>query len=950
MEKALARHDAILVQTVSEHGGTLLKHKGEGDSAFAVFGRASAAVAAALAAQRAFGVEPWPDGCVIRVRMAVHTGEAELRDGDYYGPAVNRTARLRGIAHGGQTVISQATADLIRERVPEGARLVDMGVHRLPDLGGAEVVFGLAHADVASQFPPLRSLDALPNNLPVQLTSFVGRDEELAELRDLLGGHRLVTLTGAAGCGKTRLALQVAAEMLDTYRAGVWLVDFAPLADPDLATRVVARTLGVREPAVSTLLDALDAGGQNARPLLDLMIEHLRSRELLLVLDNCEHLLEAAAALVGALLRGCGDLRVLATSREALGVAGEVSWRVRSLSLPDPKRLPGVEELGDYEAIRLFVDRARAHVPRFMLTAEDGPAVAQVCRRLDGIPLAIELAAARVETLSAGELAARLDDRFRLLTGGSRTGLERHQTLRAAVDWSYDTLSVAERALLERLSVFAGGCTLEAAEEVCAGGDVDGDAVLDLLAQLVAKSLVVTDRDPRGARYRLLEMIRQYSREKLVASGDQERLRACHRDWCVVLAGRAEREVFGPDQAGWLDILEVENDNLRQALDYTIAARDAEVALRLAGALGRFWMVRGGWEEGRRFLRDALALPDTDGYPFLRAQALNTAALIELGPAGDLATAQVMANESLAIYRELGTRRGIFWALQTLAHAAIRLGDLVAAESLADEAVTVARSAGHQATIAYALHQRAVVAVHRADYSTAEALASEALPLMRRAGDNQGVAQMIAMRGIAITAQREFQAAAPIFQEALDLWRQLGNEGAVRMMHVFLGSIALVTDEPATARQHFEDAYAIARDLGDRYGEVLAAAGLGEHALTAGDVARAVEWYTEATQHCAATDAGALAPVLAGLGKVAAAESSWVRAARLFGAAERTLEDDPIRRMPLRWLLYEHLYDQHLDRARSALGNDAFARAFAEGRAMSHEAAVAHALERDPPR
>jgi tetratricopeptide (TPR) repeat protein len=658
MEKALARHDAILVQTVSEHGGTLLKHKSEGDSAFAVFGRASAAVAAALAAQRAFGVEPWPDGCVIRVRMAVHTGEAELRDGDYYGPAVNRTARLRGIAHGGQTVISQATADLIRERVPEGARLVDMGVHRLPDLGGAEVVFGLAHADVASQFPPLRSLDALPNNLPVQLTSFVGRDEELAELRDLLGGHRLVTLTGAAGCGKTRLALQVAAEMLDTYRAGVWLVDFAPLADPDLATRVVARTLGVREPAVSTLLDALDAGGQNARPLLDLMIEHLRSRELLLVLDNCEHLLEAAAALVGALLRGCGDLRVLATSREALGVAGEVSWRVRSLSLPDPKRLPGVEELGDYEAIRLFVDRARAHVPRFMLTAEDGPAVAQVCRRLDGIPLAIELAAARVETLSAGEL----------------------------------------------------------------GG------------------------------------------------------------------------------------------------------------------------------------------------------------------------------------------------------------------------------------IAYALHQRAVVAVHRADYSTAEALASEALPLMRRAGDNQGVAQMIAMRGIAITAQREFQAAAPIFQEALDLWRQLGNEGAVRMMHVFLGSIALVTDEPATARQHFEDAYAIARDLGDRYGEVLAAAGLGEHALTAGDVARAVEWYTEATQHCAATDAGALAPVLAGLGKVAAAESSWVRAARLFGAAERTLEDDPIRRMPLRWLLYEHLYDQHLDRARSALGNDAFARAFAEGRAMSHEAAVAHALERDPPR
>jgi class 3 adenylate cyclase len=449
MEKALARHDAIFVQAVSEHGGMLLRHKGEGDSAFAVFGRASDAAAAALAAQRAFGAEPWPDGCTIRVRIAIHTGEAELRDGDYYGQAVNRTARLRGIAHGGQTLISQATVDLIRDRVPEGARLVDLGAHRLPDLSGAEQVFGLVHRDVVSQFPPLRSVDALPNNLPVQLTSFVGRDEELGELRDLLRAHRLVTLTGAAGCGKTRLALQVAGEMLAAYRSGVWLVDLAALADPDLVTQVVARTLGVREPAASTVVDALDTGGQNARPLVELVIEHLRSRELLLVLDNCEHVLEPAAALVGTLLRSCAGLRVLATSREALGVAGEVSWRVRSLSVPDPKHLPRIEALEDFEAIRLFVDRARAHVPGFALTAEDAPSVVQVCRRLDGIPLAIELAAARVETLSAGELASRLDDRFRLLTGGSRTGLERHQTLRAAVDWSYDTLSNPERTLLD---------------------------------------------------------------------------------------------------------------------------------------------------------------------------------------------------------------------------------------------------------------------------------------------------------------------------------------------------------------------------------------------------------------------------------------------------------------------------------------------------------------------
>jgi predicted ATPase/class 3 adenylate cyclase len=951
MEKALARHDAILVQAVSEHAGMLLRHKGEGDSTFAVFGRASDAAAAALAAQRALVAEPWPDGCTIRVRIAIHTGEAELRDGDYYGQAVNRTARLRGIAHGGQTLVSQATADLIRDRVPEGGRLVDLGAHRLPDVSGAEVVFGLAHIDVVSQFPPLRSVDALPNNLPLQLTSFVGRDEELAELQDLVGAHRLVTLTGAAGCGKTRLALQVAREMLDAYHSGVWLVDLAPLADPDLVTQVVARTLGVREPAASTMVDALDSGAQNARPLVDLVVEHLRSRQLLLVLDNCEHVLEAAAAIVGTLLRGCAELRVLATSREALGVAGEVSWRVRSLSVPDPKHLPRIETLEDYEAIRLFVDRARAHVPGFVLTAEDGPSVVQVCRRLDGIPLAIELAAARVETLSAGELASRLDDRFRLLTGGSRTGLERHQTLRAAVDWSYDTLPDRERTLLDRLSVFAGGCTLEAAEDVCAGGDVGADAVLDLLALLVAKSLVMTDRDSRGARYRLLEMIRQYAREKLVASGDHERLRARHRDWCLALVGRAEREVWGADQAAWLDRLEAENDNLRQALDFTIAAREAEIALRFVGALGRFWMVRGSWEEGQRFLLDALALPGTASHPFLKAQALNTAALMTFGRAGDdVATAETLASEALSMYRELGTRRGIFWALQTLAFVAIRRGDLTVAESLADEAITVARSAGHEPSVAYALHQRAAVALHRADYSAAEALVAEALPMMRRAGDTSGVVQVIALRGTAVASQRQFRTAAPIFQEALDLSRQLGNQEIVRTMLIVLGSLALVTDEPATALRDFQDAYAIARDVGDRYGEVLASAGLGEHALSEPDLAQALRWFMEATRIFTETEVlppGALAPVVAGLGKVAAAEKSYERAACLFGAAERTREDDPTRRFLLRWLLYEQRYDEHLDMARAALGESAFASAFACGRGLSPEAAIAYALEGD---
>jgi non-specific serine/threonine protein kinase len=556
-------------------------------------------------------------------------------------------------------------------------------------------VFQLVHPDLPADFPPLRSLESLPNNLPGQLTSFVGREQEMAEVAGLLSAHRLVTLTGAAGCGKTRLAVQFGAERLRDYADGVWLVDLAPLGDPALLVQTIATALGVREPP-ATVVSAV-ASVQTGRSLVDLVVDYLRVRSLLVVLDNCEHLLDTAAVVAEGLLRACPELRILATSREPLGVSGEVTWRVRSLSVPAANADMTPDALREYEAVRLFVDRAKARLPTFELSQRDGPAVAQICRRLDGIPLALELAASRVEMLSPTELATRLDDRFRVLTGGSRTGLERHQTLRAAIDWSYDALPPAEQTVCARLSVFAGGCTLAAAEAVCAGDGVDRDEVLDLLSHLVAKSLVVMDREATPARYRMLETMRQYAREKLGTDAAVE-LRVRHLDWCLKFSGEAGRGIWGADQMSWFDRLEDEEDNLRQALEWTIGGSDAEPALRLVGALGRFWQVRRRVDEGLRWTLDALALDATE-FPYLRAQALVSAALSLTGYFGAYEDARRLAMESLDLFRGLGVRRGTFWALHTVSISALFQGDVETAVAYGDEALAVAREAGHPGTL-----------------------------------------------------------------------------------------------------------------------------------------------------------------------------------------------------------------------------------------------------------
>jgi predicted ATPase/class 3 adenylate cyclase len=767
MQAAIARHDALMDEGLKRYGGRQVKERGEGDSIFAVFTSPSAALAAVCALQQALLAEPWPDAAPLRVRMGLHTGEAGLREGDYYGVTVNRTTRIRSLAHGGQVLLSRSTHDLLRDGLPEGVGLRPLGPQVLKGLERPEEVFQVLHPELPADFPPLPAPLAPATNLPVQPTSFIGREREQAEVRLLLGAAPLVTLTGTGGAGKTRLALEVAAGLVADHADGVWLVEFAALADPTLVPQAVAQALGLRE--------------EPGRHLLATLAAHLQPKALLLVLDNCEHLIEACAELATALLRACPHLRLLATSREALEVPGEILYRVPSLAAPDPDHLPASDQLPRYEAVRLFLARARARRPAFALTAPNSRAVAAVCARLDGIPLAIELAAARVGVLPVEGIAARLDDRFQLLTGGPRTALPRQQTLRATLDWSYDLLSEREQRLLERLAVFAGGWTLAAAEAVCAGVGLESSLqvpeVLDLLGGLVNKSLVQAAEADGEVRYGLLETVRQYGQERLAATGETVGVRDRHLGYYLALAEEAEPMLRGPEQGHWLALLETEHDNLRAALGRARERGAGEQGLRLAGALWRFWDYRGYFGEGRNWLEAALA----EGGPAptaARAKALNGAGNFAFYQ-DDYDRAVALYEESLALLRPLGDTRGIAGSLGNLANVAYVQGDYPRAAALYEESLALMRKLGDTWGIATSLDNLGGVAEAQGDYPRAVALHEESLALFRDLGDTWGIAFSLGTLGNAAYAQGDYPRAATLYEESLALKRELGATGGI---------------------------------------------------------------------------------------------------------------------------------------------------------------------------
>jgi predicted ATPase/class 3 adenylate cyclase len=564
MKAAMARHDELLEQAIVGQRGFVFARMGDGMAA--AFATAADAVLAAATIQQALADESWATMGALQARIGIHTGEGIIVDGSGYASRpVNHCSRLMAAAHGGQVVVSGATEVLVRDQLPDGMGLVDLGEHRLRDLGRPTRVFQLVRAERREDFPPLRTLDAFPGNLPVQVSSFIGREAAVSKVAAALGDSRVVTITGVGGVGKTRLALQVAADLLPRYREGAWLVELAPVRDPQ----------GIAE-AVAAVFHLTNRSGQSPE---DSVIELLAQKQLLLVLDNCEHLLTAVARLVTRIEHACPEVAVLATSREGMAIDGEQLIALPPLEAGDPGQ--DLERLLRTDAVCLFVERARQVKADFALNASNAAAVVQACQRLDGVPLAIELAAARVIALSPAELVRRLDRRFQVLAGGRRGAVERHATLRAAIDWSYELLGSAEQRLLARLAVFSGGATLEAIEEICSGDPVEPEAVMDLVTGLVARSLVVAEDHGLGTRYRLLETIRQYGEERLAEWGETDTLRIGHGGFYAALLARAAQHYFGPEQTAWARQINPERDNLRSALANAIDTGDAALAVQL---------------------------------------------------------------------------------------------------------------------------------------------------------------------------------------------------------------------------------------------------------------------------------------------------------------------------------------------------------------------------------
>ena len=900
MAPALADHDALSRAAVERNNGIVVKMTGDG--MYAAFADPCDAVSAALVLQQSLDDPSTTNGITFRVRYGLHLGIVERRNDDLFGSPVNRAARIMKAAHGSQILLSQAVVDRVTGKLPAAASVLDLGGVRLRDLATPEHVYQLVHPSLRQDFPALRSLAATPNNLPQQVTSFIGRERELAEIKNLLGGTRLLTLLGMGGLGKTRLSLQIAAEVLDSYADGAWFVDLAPIKDPSLVASAMAQVLNVRE--------------EPGKPLDQTLSEHLKDRELLLVLDNCEHLIAACAGIVDTLLRGAPKARFLATSREGLHIRGEQTYHVLPLAAPD--RNAGLDSLLRSEAVQLFVERARLQKPNFVLTERDAPAIAELCARLDGIPLALELAAARMRSLSIGEINARLHDRFKLLTGGSRVALERQQTLRALVSWSYDLLHEREQMLLDRLSVFAGGFDLPAAEAVCGAEPLEPDDVIDLLSSLVEKSLVMVDQGEGVSRYGLLETIREFAREhfskrydmlgtirefaneRLVDRDDVAATAKRHCDYFFEFAKTIRHKLLGADQAEWTVRAEADLDNLRAAIALALSGGvDAVMVVKIEVALMRFRILRGYSTEARKNVRAALVLPGIQEPNFFRAHALYVGGVLATNQS-DHAEATTMLTECLAIRRGLDNPRDVAATLSTLATLHLQQDEAAKAREYQEEAIAVFRS------------------------------------LEDRLGETIGLINL----GEIAVRQGDDDGARSLFEEALPIARSIDNLELESECERNLGELALRTNDLPAAQLRFTRSLKICRDAQDKRGEAITRWRLGKADAARGDHEAACKGLIDALLALRAFEMNMEAlDCLEDYARLLHEVSRSEDAVGVFAAAAAGRKVLMLPRSARR----ESERQESIEAARAALGNLAFDAAWSAGAQWTLDEAVARA-------
>ncbi len=926
MPAVYERHDAILRAAITEHGG--LVYKVIGDAFQAAFPRSESALRAAVSSQQQLLCEPWPITPAPRVRMALHVCEVIPQpDGDYRTPGLNRLGRLLSAADGGQILVSDALANDLAAQAPPGVRLDDLGEHRFRDLS-AQRVFQVLAPGMPGERARLRGLALHRHNLPQELTAFVGRATELAQIQDLLGDPavRILTLHGPGGMGKTRLALASASAMVNRFPDGAWFVPLAALTDPDLVPEAMANVFGVRATIDQSTLEAV--------------AEHLAEREALLVLDNLEQILDAGAA-VAMLAAACRRLTILTTSRTPLGIRGEQVFPVPPLSVPQQERgasRPDVQQLAANDALQLFAERASLVRPGFALNAENIDAVATICRRLDGLPLAIELAAARTRLLRPAQLLSRLDQRLPLLTGGPRDAPVRQQTLRAAIDWSYDLLDPREQEVFTRLAVFRGGAALEAIEAICLDHDALAAGFVDLLERvesLARQSLLVLDEGSLLPRVQLLDTIREYALERLEQNGQREALASRHADHFLDLAERAHTGLAGAEQADWLDALASEHDNLRAALDAYVERAAGVESVQLAGALWQFWWIRGHLTEGRERLRVVLALAERAVIPpALLARAVDGAGALAEAQ-GDIAHAALYHEEALALWRRAGDPIGQARSLENLGLIELHdRGQAAAAREHFAGALTLYEGQHDQSGVVSALRNLGDAALSEEQFPAAAALYERALVIARQLGRTRDIAAIVMSLGTLAFFQADAARAVRLYEECLIHWRELGDLPGAALALGNLGEAFDHLGDFTRAEPLYTECLEISRQVGDRQGVAFAMSHLAHVLRQRGENTQAVPLFIESARISQEIgDDARLAESLEGLAGVVVELGAGPDAARLLGLADTIRQQSASPRL----MVHQPRYERDIAVIEAAVGPERLAAFITEGAAMAQD-------------